>query len=465
MTGCGAILVQEGKPIAYFSSKFSGAEVNYTTTEQEMLGVVKSLKAWRCYLEGCNGLTIVTDHNPLTYLPTQHLLSRRQARWMEFMSRFQYVWKHTPGIHNPADPLSRICFLAALYGVSCNMLESPHDVVKKIPNSYQHDEQFNSREFIYGNGMEWPGNGFWMKGDKVVIPRPLVREAISAHHDALQAGHFGQTKTQELVFRDFWWPSMKEDVIDYVRNCPSCQRSKSSTQKPYGQLQPLPIPDDRWEVVSLDFITGLPRTPSGHDAIIVFVDKLTKRVLLAATTKTCTAARAAKLFIQHVECKQGTPRVLISDRDSRFTSEYWRALHKHLGVTLAFSSAYHPQSDGQTERANKVIGEVFRDLSAGVPAWDDLLPSVEFSINNSKSASTKETPFFLNYGCHPRTHIRNQLPDGFRAIPPLKKAQFRDRDEALARVKLLLVQAQARQKSYSDQHRQPLHLLLVTMCS
>jgi hypothetical protein len=177
-------------------------------------------------------------------------------------------------------------------------------------------------------------------------------------------------------------------------------------------------------------------------------------VHLAPTTKLCTSSQAAKLFAKHVECLHGLPRVLISDRDSRFTSDFWKNLHEHLGVTLSFSSAYHPQSDGQTERANKVVGEVLRNLSDQVPNWDDLLPYVEFSINNSKSASTQETPFYLNYGCHPRTHVTNQLPAGFRTIP-LLEAQFRDRDDALARVKLLLRQAQDRQKSYADLHRQP----------
>jgi hypothetical protein len=214
-----------------------------------MLGVVKALKAWRCYLEGCNGLTIVTDHNPLTYLPTQHLLSRRQARWMEFMSRFQYVWKHTPGIHNPADPLSRLCFISAKSGVCCNMLETPHDFVSKIPNSYCRDDRFNSRELVDKYALEWSEHGFWMKGDKIVVPSPLIQEAIAAHHDALHAGHPGQDKTLELISRNFWWPSLKSDVTQFVQNCSLCQQNKSSTQKPYGLLQPLPIPGTRWEVV------------------------------------------------------------------------------------------------------------------------------------------------------------------------------------------------------------------------
>jgi hypothetical protein len=108
ITGCGAILVQEGRPVAYFSSKYSPAEHNYTTGEQELLGIIKALKEWRCYVEGCMGLTLVTDHNPLTFFSVQPTLSRRQARWSEFLSRFHYEVRYSPGASNPADSLSRL---------------------------------------------------------------------------------------------------------------------------------------------------------------------------------------------------------------------------------------------------------------------------------------------------------------------------------------------------------------------
>jgi hypothetical protein len=272
MTGCGAILVQEGWPVSYFSSKFSGAEINYTTTEQEMLGVIKALKAWRCYLEGGKGLTLITDHNPLTFLPTQHLLSRGQARWNEFMSRFHYVWKHTPGKLNPADPLSRLGpSLSVQTGILSTMLEIPHDFASKIPEGYNLDPRFADKEFIKKYGLEL-SHGLWNRGHQVAVPASLTQAAIQAHHDSLQGGHFGITKTLELISRTFWWPSLKIDVTQHINSCPQCQRNKGSTTKPYGLLQPLSIPDSRWEVVSLDFTTGLPRTRSGHDSILVFVD-------------------------------------------------------------------------------------------------------------------------------------------------------------------------------------------------
>ena len=195
MTGCGAILTQGDRPVAYFSAKFSPAEINYTTTEQELCGVYKALKEWRCYLEGCIQLTIVTDHNPLLSLPTQLLLSRRQARWMEFFSRFKFTWKHTPGVKNPADPLSRLhvlliktCAVVAAYELEPNL-------VNRIPNRYQDDPRFSNRQFA--SKLSWRG-GFWFdRLNRIAVPSTMVSDVIKAHHANLHSGHFGVDRTVE----------------------------------------------------------------------------------------------------------------------------------------------------------------------------------------------------------------------------------------------------------------------------
>ncbi|GAX85886.1 hypothetical protein CEUSTIGMA_g13302.t1 [Chlamydomonas eustigma] len=367
LTGCGAVLTQNGNPIAYFSSKFCPAEQNYTTTEQEMLGVVKALKEWRCYLEGCKSLTIITDHNPLTYFPKNVRLSGRQARWAEFLSRFQMTWKHTPGVDNPADGLSRLhgtlvksASIVVLAALSPSLMD--HVVAAYSADSRSTDEQFLNRY-----NLKIQKNVWYTASDKIVIPQSVISKVISASHDDKFAGHFGVSKTLELLQRHFWWPAMRSDVEQYVASCPKCQVNKSSNLSPAGLLQPLPIPDHRWDTVSLDFITGLPKSALHYDAILVCVDKLSKFVQLIPCSTTITAEHTAKIFTDHIIAhhgvpKHGVPKHLISDRDPRFTSPYWKRFCYDLGIKQLMSTAYHPETDGQTERTNRVVEEVLRNF-------------------------------------------------------------------------------------------------------
>jgi len=247
---------------------------------------------------------------------------------------------------------------------------------------------------------------------------------------------------------------MRLSIQNFVKACPACQQDKSSNQKPFGLLQPLEIPDSRWHTVSMDFITSLPKSAAGHNAILVFVDKLSKMVILAPTSDTCTAEDAARLFITNVWQHHGTPSVLISDRDTRFIARFWKAFSATLQIQHRYSSAFHPQTDGQTERANRVIEEVLRHFLDGTHRnWEELLPMVAFSINNAKSQSTGASPFFLNFGRHPVSGF----PIDFSASQPLPALHviFQNMSDTLDRVKLLLRSAQDRQKSYADQFRQP----------
>lgn len=456
ITGCGAILVQNGHPVAYFSSKFSPAEINYTTGDQELLGVIKALKEWRCYLEGCKHLTVITDHNVLTYLPTQHTLSRRQARWSEFLSRFAMQWKHTPGVLNPADSLSRLknhplyAITATCFAI-LNAIESHTDVVARIPNQYCYDSRFSDSAFV--KSFTW-SHGFWLDSlQRIVVPTTMVHDIISAHHDPPSAGHFGVRKTKDLISRHFTWPKMYKDITDFIASCPHCQINKSSHQAPQGLLQPLHIPDSRWQIISMDFITGLPRTSQRFDTILVVVDKLSKFVHLIPTRSTITAHGTSLLLNTHVFSIHGFPQTIITDRDPRFTSTYWKQFCSNLTIKRALTTAFHPQSDGQTERTNKVVEEVLRNLiSYCHKSWDELLPFVQFCINNTISTSTGMTPYFLNFGTHPGSPITNQITS--TSLPVLEKV-FSNMSLALTRVKRLLQAAQDRQKFYADQHRRP----------
>ncbi|KAJ9529338.1 hypothetical protein QJQ45_013665 [Haematococcus lacustris] len=397
LQGVGAVLMQDGYPLAYLSKKLSSAERNYTTGEQELLALITACKEWRCYLEGVP-FTLFTDHKPLTALPTQKVLSRRQARWMEFLSRFTFDLQYLPGDANPADPLSRI-----------------------------------------------PAG-----------PQDCAMYILHEMHDAAYAGHVGITKTLERLSRVFYWDTMRADVRHYVTTCDACQRDKSSTLKPGGLLNPLSIPDYRWESVSMDLITKLPSASHGFDAICVFVDRLSKMVHFVPCKESMNAKGFARLFVDNVFKLHGLPKDMVSDRGPHFHNTFWHHVQKLLGMRGSLSSSYHPQSDGQTERYNRVLEEMLRHYISPTQAdWPDYLSLAEFAVNNSWQESIKSTPFLVNTGQSPITPMLHSLPDKGRCPEGLSYATWWQ--EAVAKAKLCMQAAQQRQAAYANQDRRDVH--------
>jgi hypothetical protein len=215
-------------------------------------------------------------------------------------------------------------------------------------------------------------------------------------------------------------------------------------------MQPLEIPDRRWDHVTMDLITCLPKTQAGHDAILVFVDKLTKMTHLAATTTNVTAEGVAQLFIDRVVCLHGVPGKLISDRDPRFTGRFFKAVCDSLATRNAFSTAFHPQTDGQTERMNRVVEEMMRHyVSADQSDWDLKLSLCEFAINSSYQASTQHSPFFLNYGQDPLTPVTVRT----EALIPGARVFTEQLHATLRAARTHLHAASQRQKALADTKR------------
>jgi transposase InsO family protein len=442
LTAVGAVLMQDNHPICYASRKFIPAELNYSVTDKEALASIHAVQIWRCYLEGTH-FNLVTDHCPLTYLKSQPQLSRRQARWSEILEQFDYKWEYRPGRKNVADPLSRIpaspeeqgaqrksqmaiCGICATRTRKArkqpNIGTEADDLAGRIQKAYAQEprlEEMKSQQELQ------PNQGLWMRGEQVFVPTPLREEICQLAHDHPSAGHFGQDKTLDLVQRYYWWPGMSREVKHYVDTCLVCQQAKYSRQRTPGLLQPLRIPEQPWTELSMDFITQLPRTKGGHDAIAVFVDRLTKMVRVAATKTEVSAEGAADLLVQNVVRHHGLPMSIVSDRDVRFTSKFYRHLANTWGIKLNMSTAYHPQTDGQTEVMNRVLEDYLRSYTrATQDEWDELLAMAEFSMNNSRNSSTKETPFYLNYGRHPKSPLalgvevsqsRSPVPPGTEA--------------------------------------------------
>jgi transposase InsO family protein len=206
----------------------------------------------------------------------------------------------------------------------------------------------------------------------------------------------------ELVARDFSWPGMRRYIQDYCSGCDTCNRTKAPRHKPFGLLQPLSVPSRPWQSISMDFIIKLPIS-KGFDSILVVVDRHSKMVHFFPTVESLSSSELAKLFLEHVFKLHGLPDSIISDRGGQFISHFWRSLLHLLKIKPATSTSHHPQTDGQTERTNQTLEAYLRAYcSYQQDDWSDYLPLAEFAHNNLENASTKQSPFYVNYGYHPK---------------------------------------------------------------
>jgi hypothetical protein len=254
--------------------------------------------------------------------------------------------------------------------------------------------------------------------------------------------------------KDYWWPGMKYEIVQYVSKCLTCLQVKAEHQKPYGKIQPLEIPEWKWENITMDFITKLPRTSKGYDAIWVIVDRLTKSAHFLPIRETYTSERLAELFIKEIVARHGVPVSIVSDRDTRFTSKFWKRFHDSMGTRLHISTAYHPQTDGQSERTIQTLEDMLRACIIDFGgSWDSHLPLAEFSYNNSYHSSIGRAPYEMLYGRKCRTPVCwGEI--GQKELGSLEVVTATT--EKLQKIKAFMKAAQDRQKSYADKRRRPI---------
>jgi len=300
----------------------------------------------------------------------------------------------------------------------------------------------------------------YTKSKTLCIPNAngLRQRLLVEAHDTPVGGHFGVQRTVSSLGRRFFWPRLYQDVKQYVRGCASCHRAKASNQKPYGLLQPLDIPSERWKRINIDLIVELPVLSSGNDTIITFIDGLTKRAHWIATAeKSLTAERFAEIFVDFYFRLHGLPTDIVSDRDVRFTSEWWRHLTKIWQTKLKMSTAFHPQTDGQAEKANSIVERYLQSFVQTRPQeWDRLLSLAEFSYNAHRHQSTGLAPFEADLGYIPRLPMdiiaksRPSRPDHSRA------ASFATTmADILHQLQEALRYTQSRQMKEANKKRQP----------
>jgi transposase InsO family protein len=475
----GAVLTQgvapEERTIAFESRKLTPAEVKYPVHDKEMAAVVYALKKWRHYLLGTH-TTVVTDHKALEFFATQPHLNPRQVRWLGLLAEYDHTIVHRSGKSNVvADALSRrpdhllsVLHLAARRRAAPQQpTETVIDLTpftQRVLDAAADDEQYQQLLTAAAanpntSGFDTDATGLlhYTAGgvDRLVIPAALRGELLREAHDAVISGHLGMDKTMERLARVAYWPHMERDVRQYVRTCDACQRNKPSNLKPPGLLQPLPIPTQNWEGIAMDFIVRLPPTASKHTAILTVVDRLTKMAHFIPTTTNVTAEAAAQQYFAGVVRLHGLPKSIVSDRDSKFTSNFWRALSHLTGTRLDMSTARHPQTDGQSERMNRTLEEMLRAYATLNPNWDELLPALEFAYNDSIQASSKHTPFFLNYGFHPHSPL-GLLSQAQAVACPASRDFIARISFAGAHAKRLLAQAQERQAAAYNRRRRDL---------
>ncbi|KAI3462633.1 hypothetical protein Pfo_019296 [Paulownia fortunei] len=422
-------------------------------TENEMAAIIHCLRVWRHYLLGFHFI-IKTDNVATSYFQTQKKLSPKQARWQDFLAKFDYTLEYKPGKANVvADALSQKAELAA---VSL----AKGEITDRIKQGLEQDPLARELKKLAVEGKTkqfWVDDGLlYTKGRRLYVLKwgSLRKELIKECHDTKWAGHLGQRRTMTLLEATYFWPHMRDSVELYVKTCLVCQQDKVETKQPAGLLEPLPIPDRPWEFITMDFISALPKS-EGFRSIMVVVDRFSKYGTFIPCSRDCTAEEAARAFFKNVVKYWGLPRNIVSDRDLRFTGRLWTELFKLLGSKLCFSTSFHPQTDGQTERVNSLLECYLRHfMSANQKDWAKLLDVAQFSYNLQRSEARGHSPFELATGQQPLTpHTIATFEGDGRSPGAIKMAKSWEEQADLARS--CLEKARRRMKKWADERRRP----------
>lgn len=465
----GAVLHQvdaEGHevPVAYASRKLEQRELGRPVHEKEFIAIHFALTKWRHLLLG-REFSVYTDHHSLQFFMTQKKLDARFARMAGYLSQFDLKINYKPGKENQVpDALSRRHDYEAKPEVNTIKFVAQQTVIQewiaKIqgqplnPKEQAFLQKCGTQPYVVTNTRRYRKQAgiLWTEdedGWKMVVPPGLVTELIERAHKGAIGACQGFTKTLEYLRRAFYWGGMFVDVQKYIRKCSSCAQNKDSTQALKAPLHPIPPAEERWQSISMDFITDLPITQEGKDAILTVVDSLTKQAHFVPCLKTDSASDVAVLFRREIWRHHGLPKIMISDRDSRFVSDFWTALNRLLNITGRTSTAFHPQTDGQTERANRTIEQILRFYcSQQQDKWGEFLDLAEFAYNNAQHSTTGVSPFVAAYGYSPAM----DLPDQVHARNRMVQDHVKYMSETKEQLKKAIEKVQEYQKKQADQH-------------
>jgi hypothetical protein len=385
--GLGCVLMQDGHVVAYASRQLRKHEEKYPTHDLELAVVVHALKIWRHYIidKRCE---VYSDHKSLKYIFTHPDFILRQQRWLELIKDYDLGINYHPSKANVVvDALSRRShvnmlttrellpeFCKEFEKLSLGWVSNTEVITMEVDSTLKQDTRKGQLEDakiqeIKEQIKEEKAPGFsvdeqgtlWYKKHLCVPDVKEIRELILPKaHDSAYSIHPKSTKMYHDLKRRYWWYGMKRAVAEYVALCDNWQRVKAEQQRPVGLLQPLKIPQWKWEEMSMDFIVGLPTTQSGYDFIWVIIDRFLKVVHFIPVKTTYKGSKLAELYIARIVCLHGVPKKIVSDRGTQFTSRFWEKLREAMDTKLNFSSAYHPQTVGETERVNQILEGMLR---------------------------------------------------------------------------------------------------------
>jgi hypothetical protein len=475
-------------PVSFLSRKLTSRKALWQVHDQELFAIISAFTEWRSWLIDTNEpVLVMSDHANLRYFMANQHLSDRQARWASFLSSFHFVIKHVSGTRNPADPPTRRPdFItddgreehfrtllrqekgnvvmngketgledAEVCDVGQDNTDEPPDLLadhmfcqptQRLRDILRH--AYEKDPPVVDDDDESPlrfEQGFWWLKDWIFVPTELRPLILQTFHDDISAGHLGSLKTLQNITRSLTWPGIRGDVIRYTKSCLSCQRAKHSNQRPPGLMVSLAIPERPWSVIGIDFIVKLPLS-SGFDSILVIVDHFSKAAHFIPGCETWAAEDFANVFLDRFIRYHGLPDKIVSDRGSVFVSRFWTEVQRLLRIKPAPSTAWHPRTDGQTERANQTVETYIRHfISDRQDDWAALLPMAELVFNTSVSASTGFSPFFAQFSFHPRM---NTLSAG--SLVPAADSLVERLNEVQEGLKQYLKRAKEVQKEYFD---------------
>ncbi|KAH0641849.1 hypothetical protein KY290_033468 [Solanum tuberosum] len=487
--GLGCVLMQQGRVIAYASRQLKIHERNYPTHDLELAAVVFALKIWRHCLYGVR-CEIYTDHRSLQYIMSQRDLNSRQRHWIELLKDYDLSILYHPGKANVvADALSRKAVsMGSLAFLSVEERPLTLDI-QSLANSMVRLDISDSRRILAFMGVQSSLldriRGCQFEDDTLVALRDrvlagdggqatldpdgvlkfagricvlrvgdLIQLILSEAHESRYSIHPGTAKMYRDLRQHYWWSGVMRDIADFVSRCLCCQQVKAEHLRPGGEFQRLPIPEWKWERITMDFVVGLPRTSRGVNNIWVIVDRLTKSAHFLPVHTTFSAERLARIYIREVVRLHGVPVSIISDWGSQFTSSFWRGFQEELGTRVHLSTTFHPQTDGQSERTIQVLEDMLRACVMDFRGqWDQFLPLAEFAYNNNYHSSIQMAPFETLYGRRCRSPV-----GWFESTEPRPRGTYL-LQETLDQVRVIqdrLRTAQSRHQSYADQRRRPL---------